>query len=310
MKKPMRMEPVYRDYLWGGEKLREWGKTSPLSPLAESWEVSCRADGASRDRETGRTLLELLREDPSLQGVPGEFPLLLKLIDAAKNLSVQVHPSDALARSKGQPFGKTECWVVLEAEPGARLALGVERETSPEELRSAAQSGGLEELLRWIPVQKGDVFFIPAGQIHALGAGILVAEVQENSDTTYRLYDYNRRDKDGGPRPLHLDEALEAAILMPYRTPELPQATDGRQRLCECPYFTVDRIRVHFIADKYEGAFRLLFMTEGSGEIHANGEVYPVMKGETWFFPAGLREARILIQGEALWIAPCQKGIL
>lgn len=232
MNRPVLMNPTTRHYLWGGEKLRGWGKVG-ASPLAESWELSAREDGMSTAPD-GTSLAEIFAAD-----FPGrDFPLLVKLIDAARDLSVQVHPDDAAAQAIGQPYGKSECWLVLEADPGAKLALGVERNTDAKTLRRAAQDGTLAEYLHWITAKAGECYAIPAGQIHALGAGLLVAEVQQNSDTTYRLYDYGRLDADGKPRPLHLEQALAVANLQACPHPAACLPEDGAWGLlCRMPAF-------------------------------------------------------------------------
>jgi len=228
------MTPAMRHYLWGGEKLRRWGRSGE-SPLAESWDLSARQDGMSLACD-GTSLWEIFQRD-----FPGrEFPLLVKLIDAARDLSVQVHPDDRAARAAGQPFGKSECWYVLEAEPGAKLAIGVEHETDPDEMRRAAEDGTLAEHLHWVTPRPGECYAIPSGQIHALGAGVMVAEFQQNSDTTYRLYDYGRLDADGRPRPLHLERALEVADLSPRALPSSVLPEDGTwSALCDMPAFTL-----------------------------------------------------------------------
>ncbi len=234
MNRPIRMIPTVRHYLWGGEKLRSWGKDGE-TPLAESWELSARADGMSFS-DDGRSLAEIFSHD-----FPGrDFPVLVKLIDAAKDLSVQVHPDDRAARAEGFPYGKSECWFVLSAEPGSRLAIGLEKDMDRAELREAALDGSLPRYLHWITPKEGECYAIEAGQIHALGAGIMVAEVQQNSDTTYRLYDYGRLDRDGNPRPLHLDKALQVADLTAWtHLPTVLRKNGTWTLLCDMPSFSL-----------------------------------------------------------------------
>jgi len=293
--KPIVMQPVYRHYLWGGEKLRAWGKDADASPLAESWEVSCRADGMSRDRASARTLEEIWQESHK-----EEFPLLIKWIDAARDLSVQVHPDDAAAQAMGQPFGKTECWYVLEAEPGARLALGLEQDTDAQTLRRAAQDGTLAEYLHWVEPEVGACYFIPAGMIHALGAGIMVAEVQQNSDTTYRLYDYGRLDADGSPRPLHLEQALEVADLAKSRVQASRAQGEGWSILCETRDFCLEKGNTPRLLGDEEDFSILMALDEV--KVGYEGGSLSLSRGETAFVPAGVRAVAVEPQGDVLYI--------
>lgn len=213
---PLRLKPCLRSYLWGGTRLRgEYHKTGE-GVIAESWELSVRADGQTyidSGEHCGESLADVLRVDPV--GMAGTrcgiapFPLLIKLIDAQKDLSVQVHPSDASAcREKGEQ-GKTEMWYVVDCKPESTLFLGFSRAVTPDELRRRAKDGTICEVLNRVAVHPGDVFFVRPGTVHAIGAGILVAEIQQNSDTTFRVYDYNRLGADEKPRQLHLERAAE-----------------------------------------------------------------------------------------------------
>lgn len=199
------MRPRLRITSGGGERLkRDWGKQTDLSPLAESWELSCHEAGPSvvaSGEWAGRTLAQVLAAHPQFVGTKaekaGEFPLLIKLIDAAGPLSVQVHPDDDYAERVEHALGKTEMWYVLDAGEGAGIYYGFKRETTLKEMKAAIESNTLTELLNWVPVKKGECFFIPAGTVHAIGAGLLIAEVQQSSNLTYRVYDYGRLGADG-----------------------------------------------------------------------------------------------------------------
>ena len=219
---PLRLKPCLRSYLWGGTRLRgEYHKTGE-GVIAESWELSVRADGQTyidSGEHCGESLADVLRADPV--GMAGArcgiapFPLLIKLIDAQKDLSVQVHPSDASAcREKGEQ-GKTEMWYVVDCKPKSTLFLGFSRAVTPDELRRRAKDGTICEVLNRVAVHPGDVFFVCPGTVHAIGAGILVAEIQQNSDTTFRVYDYNRLGADEKPRQLHLERAAEVMNYAP-----------------------------------------------------------------------------------------------
>ncbi len=205
--KPLKLTAVYKDYIWGGEKLRTvYGKKTDISPIAESWELSCHKDGYSvicGGEYDGKTLDEYIKENPYVLGTSvkgNELPILIKLIDAADNLSVQVHPNDEQAMAWEGQNGKTEMWYVVHAEEDARITYGVCKDTTKKELADAIKEKRVEELLNSVPSKKGDVFFVEAGTIHAIGKGNLIAEIQQNSNVTYRLYDYGRVGKDGKER--------------------------------------------------------------------------------------------------------------
>ncbi len=217
---PLTFDPVFRDYIWGGRNLETlFGRRLPPGIVAESWEISGHPSSPTRVNAgplAGLTLPQVQeRLGERLVGVRsgwatsrGRFPLLVKLLDANRPLSVQVHPPDDYALEHEGDLGKTEMWYVLHARPGAELIYGLAHETTPTEFRAALEAGELESLLHRLPVRVGDVIFIPTGMLHALLEGIVVAEIQQNSDTTYRVYDWGRVGADGKPRPLHVDKAL------------------------------------------------------------------------------------------------------
>lgn len=208
------LKPACKDYLWGGEKLRDnYGIDSPLHPLAEAWMLSCHPDGPNMvvsGPHAGKTFPAYI--EAVGRGCLGadceafsDFPILIKLIDAKGDLSIQVHPSDDYALAHEHQLGKTEAWYVMDCDEGATLYYGFRHQIGKEELARRAQDGTLTDVLNAVPVEKGDLFFIPSGTIHAIRKGILVAEIQENSNVTYRVYDYGRTGADGKPRQLHLD---------------------------------------------------------------------------------------------------------
>ena len=299
---PLRLKPCLRSYLWGGTRLRgEYHKTGE-GVIAESWELSVRADGPTlidSGAHCGESLADVLRADPV--GMAGTrcgiapFPLLIKLIDAQKDLSVQVHPSDASAcREKGEQ-GKTEMWYVVDCEPESTLFLGFSRAVTPDELRQRAQDGTICEVLNRVSVHPGDVFFVRPGTVHAIGAGILAAEIQQNSDTTFRVYDYDRLGADGKPRQLHLDRAIEVMNCAPAQGAAdtlLPCPPDGVQEVLTCEYFRVRRAevkrRVGLSTDG--GSFTHLMCVRGGGDILCGGRNYPFRQGDSYFLPAALGE--------------------
>ena len=313
---PFLLSPSGKDYIWGGERLKtDYGKALDLSPLAESWECSVHPDGPSRVASGAfscRTLEEVLAENPAWLGTSfsaaGGLHILVKLIDAKRDLSVQVHPDDDFAfREEGGQQGKTEMWYVLDAEPDACLVFGVERLTKLEDFRASVEGGTVESLLRRIPVHRGDVFYIPSGTIHAIGGGILLVEVQQNSNLTYRLYDYGRLGKDGRPRELHVDKALAVADLSGTRPTRQPlrvlrfRPGFAEEELCVCPYFQVWRCRLDspdMALPSMPESYRVLLCVEGEGVLReraagagagagdaAGGELR-FRKGDTVFIPA------------------------
>lgn len=305
---PLKLQPAFKDYLWGGERLKtEYGKRTALSPLAESWELSCHRDGPSVIAEgphAGKTLAEYVAENPACLGTKhkgGVFPVLIKLIDAAKPLSVQVHPSDAYAqRVEGEP-GKTEMWYVLDAAPGAALYYGFSKEITRGEAAERIANGTLTDVLNAVPVQAGDVFFIEAGTVHAIGAGILIAEIQQNSNTTYRVFDYGRVGADGKPRALHVEKALEVSRLCPPTRPAGPIGKPEQKGgltdtlLAACEYFTTRLLAVTGSAPLCADAesFHSLLCLGGEGAVMWDGKAIPFQKGDSLFLPAGLGDYRI-----------------
>ena len=299
---PLRLKPCLRSYLWGGTRLREEYHKTGAGVIAESWELSVRSDGPTyidSGAHCGESLADVLRADPV--GMAGTrcgvapFPLLIKLIDAQKDLSVQVHPSDASAcREKGEQ-GKTEMWYVVDCEPESTLFLGFSRVVTPDELRQRAQDGTICEVLNRVSVCPGDVFFVRPGTVHAIGAGILVAEIQQNSDTTFRVYDYNRLGADGKPRQLHLERAIEVMNCAPAQGAAdtlLPCPPDGVQEVLTCEYFRVRRAEVKRRIDLSTegGSFTHLMCVRGGGDILCGGRNYPFRQGDSYFLPAALGE--------------------
>ena len=260
---PFLLQPAGKDYLWGGNRLHTlFGKQLPLHPLAETWECSTHPDGCSivaSGVDKGKSLAEVLQQHPEFLGAKtsatGDLPVLVKLIDAAKDLSVQVHPDDAYAQQyEHEPNGKTEMWYILEAEPGASLIYGFSKPMQPEQLDTCLKENTILSYLQKIPVKKGDVFLIPAGTVHAIGAGIVLAEIQQSSNLTYRLYDYNRTDATGKKRPLHIKKAkavIQFSANQPPQTKQPMQQKDGYrvQCLCKCPYFCTTLLTIQTACD-------------------------------------------------------------
>lgn len=302
---PMKLSPMYKDMIWGGSGLREYlHKPIPSEHTGESWEVSAHPSGQSRIAGgpcQGMTLGEAVsRLGADLVGTEvwkrygNKFPLLIKFIDAHDKLSVQVHPNDEQARrlEGAGESGKTEMWYVLHAQPGAKLVYGFKREIAEDELEDSIASGTIESLLNWVDVKAGDTFFIPAGTLHAIGAGILIAEIQQSSDTTYRVYDYNRLGLDGKPRQLHVEKALQVV----NRASSLgEERSDIDAGVC-CPFFETKRVR--FRGEEAMAVprerFEILICLEGSGT--ANDVEFGI--GDVILLPAAM--GTCLTKGEGM----------
>ncbi|WP_444641682.1 type I phosphomannose isomerase catalytic subunit [Caproiciproducens sp. R1] len=303
---PLKLIAPCKDYLWGGTKLRtEYRQQSAAQKLAESWMLSCHPDGLSVISGgifDGMTLKDLIAQEG--RGVLGtncdrfeQFPVLVKLIDAQDRLSIQVHPNNEYALEHEGEYGKTEMWYILENEPGAYLYYGFQKEISKEEFAERIRNQTLTEVLNKVEVHPGDVFFIDAGTLHAIGAGIVLAEIQQNSNTTYRIYDYGRVGADGKLRALHVDKALDVTQLkQPVRSakPQGEPVKEGdcvRTLLASCPYFTVSRIvlsgETAMTADA--SSFQSLLCVSGEGTLCRGKEApVPLQKGDSLFIPAGM----------------------
>jgi len=305
---PLKMQPAFKDYLWGGERLKkEFGKISDLPILAESWELACHVDGRSLT-EDGRTLDDLAVMDK--EGCWGrecrgeKFPILVKLIDAKRDLSIQVHPSDWTAIGPLGEQGKAEMWYIVDAEPQSYIYYGFAQHISEGEFLRKAGDGTICEVLNKVPVNKGDVFYILPGTIHAIGAGLVVAEIQQNSNTTFRVYDYQRRDAQGKLRPLHLKRAssvIDYAPVVPEECRANSRVSFPAFEMVEmfvCEYFRAYRIDMHSFVDLgTDGlSFQHLLCVEGAGWIKHNGVNYSLAKGDSYFIPAAL--GKYIIAGE------------
>ncbi len=302
MLKPIKLVSEFKEIIWGGNRLKkEYNKKSDLNNIAESWELTVREDGMNTilgGEFDGYTMEQYINEngfsvvtDKNLD----RFPLLIKFIDAEDNLSVQVHPDDEYGLKYANSLGKTEMWYIIDAKPGSQLVYGLKEGVTNEMFAQAIKDGKVEEMLNYVPVKKGDVFFIPSGLVHAIGAGILLAEIQQNSNITYRVYDYNRIGKDGKPRDLHINDALNVIVNRNEEEINQIRYSNGNadeSTLANCEYFKVDRFKitdsVKFNADKT--SFNSVLCLDGNGKITYNGESFVINKGDSYFIPAGLGE--------------------
>lgn len=272
--------PATKSLIWGGTTLKTWGKPSKEANIAEAWELSFREDGPTLLPD-GRALKDVATKEDlgaKVQHFP-YFPVLIKLIDSESNLSIQVHPSDDYALKNENSFGKTEMWHIIAAKPGAGLYLGFKHETNEEEVRARIKDNTLTDLLQFIPVKPGENYFIPSGTVHAIGAGVTLAEIQQNSNLTYRLYDYGRLGKDGKPRELHVDKAMKVVSFKPYEPIRFPSPVMG-----ECSYFRsiLGKVEKGVIGAPKDSFASITFLS-GEGKFH--GETFK--QGDTFFIPAG-----------------------
>ncbi|MEI6556601.1 MAG: type I phosphomannose isomerase catalytic subunit [Paludibacter sp.] len=307
---PLKFSPILKDKIWGGTKLEKlFGKPASSDKLGESWELS----GYEGDESVvingllaGNNLVELIEiymgdlvGDKIYDAFGLSFPLLFKLIDANENLSIQVHPGDVVAAERHNSYGKTEMWYVVDADPGAELIIGFTKDCTPDEYVEALDAGEVEGLLQKVPVKKGDVLFIPAGLVHAIGKGVVVAEIQQSSDITYRIYDYKRVDDKGNERELHTEQALDVIDFSAAKEPKTPYLAVLNEitPLIDCDYFTTNLIKFDEAVTRNYGeldSFVSYMCLEGNMIIEYNNEKTIVNKGDTVLIPAIINELALI----------------
>ena len=312
----IKFEPLLKQTLWGGSKIIPFKHLdAQLDIVGESWEIS-----GVKDNETivsngpfkGMSLNQLVREQKELlvgkenyQRFGDEFPLLIKFIDACQDLSIQVHPTDETAHRQGKSRGKTEMWYVLESAPGAQLYNGLKQQITPEQYKEMVENDTITDALARYEVSEGDVFFIPAGRIHAIGAGCFVAEIQQTSDVTYRIYDFKRKDKNGNYRELHTQlasESIDYTVQENYRVDYQCLKNEGVQ-VATCPYFTtaVYDLTEPMILDYSDlDSFVILIGVKGAGRLICEGEEMPFQMGDTVLLPATTKEVKV--EGEVKFL--------
>lgn len=315
---PLIFEPILKDRIWGGTKLKtDLGKTDlPTETTGESWELSAVEGDVSVVNNgvyKGKPLTDILAQYP--EEVLGtkvhkqfgtQFPLLFKFLDANKTLSIQVHPNDELAKKRHNSFGKTEMWYVMQADEGSRIIVGFKEKSSQEQYLEHLQNKNLIEILNEVEVKKGDVFFLKTGTIHAIGAGIVLAEIQQTSDITYRIYDWDRVDAQGKTRELHVDEALDA---MNYNITDAQKhyatLTNKSNAIVNCPYFTTNYLPLNGSVgvSKDGNSFTVYICTEGEFSVEIEGQQYTFKKGDTILIPAVLKV--FILSGEATLLEIC-----
>lgn len=301
MREPIFFNPIFQERIWGGEQLTSFGYDIPSSKTGECWAFAAHENGQSivkNGEYEGKTLGYLWSSNRELfGGIEGDrFPLLTKILDANDDLSVQVHPNDeyAYAHENGE-LGKTECWYIIDCKPGAEIILGHNAQ-SKDDFVQMIEEGKWEELLRKVPVKPGDFFFVPSGTIHAIGKGIVILETQQNSDTTYRVYDYDRMDSNGNKRELHISKSIEVSTI-PHRTAKVETEVSRTEDLTVTTfvrdrYFTVQKWHLSGTAKQQQNKpFQLVSVMEGAGTITvSNGNQFIFTKGDHFLLPSNLGE--------------------
>ncbi|EOS7780371.1 mannose-6-phosphate isomerase, class I [Enterococcus hirae] len=311
MQEPMFLKPVFQEKIWGGSRLRSvFGFDIPNDKIGEDWAISVHPHGVSvveNGEYQGQKLDELWQNHKELFGNPTEpvFPLLIKILDAEDELSVQVHPDDAYGMKHEGELGKTECWYIIDAEPGAEIIYGHHAKTR-EELAEMIQEGRWDDLLKKVPVKKGDFFYVPSGTIHAIGKGIMILETQQSSDTTYRVYDYDRKDANGNTRELHIQQSIDVTTV-PAITPQIQmkEVRKGNSSIVtylETEFFNVYEWDIKGITSfKKQAPYTLATVIDGAGELVVNEKIYPLTKGASFILPNDVTEWTV--QGELSIIA-------
>jgi len=311
---PLKFKPILKDKIWGGTKLKSlFDKKTQSDKLGESWELSGHENDESEVTNgllAGNNLMELIEiymgelvGDKIFDKFGLAFPLLFKLIDANENLSIQVHPGDEIAAERHNSFGKTEMWYVIDADPGAELIIGFVNDSTKNEYLAALENEKVEDLLQKLSVTKGDVFIIPAGQVHAICKGVVLAEIQQSSDITYRIYDYNRIDDQGNERELHTELALDVINFSASKNSKIDYHIQLNEivKLVECEYFTTNIIKLNEPVTRNYGSldsFVVYMCMEGNVEIEFNHEKTRLNKGETVLIPAIINELGLIPENE------------
>ena len=306
---PLKLKYYAKTALWGGSTLKEqWNKPCDFDKLAETWELTVRPEAANiieNGTSAGLSLADYIAAHPNAvtDGDMGLFfPLLIKFIDARDDLSVQVHPDDTYAREVEGDLGKTEMWYIVAANEGAEIIYGLRDGVTAEDFRQAFEQGRIFDAIRTVKVKAGESYFIPSGLLHAIGRGCLIGEIQQNSDLTYRVYDYDRIGADGKPRELHTQKAL--SVIRPFNEEEIAAIRYSRKPalgpgecLAACPYFEVHRLTLTdspTVLMVTEKSFHHLLCVGGEGDIVHNGTHYPIRRGDSYFLPAGMGEYSLL----------------
>lgn len=305
---PLKFTPILKDKIWGGQKLKTiLNKNSDLPNVGESWEISdvegdtSIVNNGSLKGKSLKDLLDVYKEEligkHNYKTFKNKFPLLIKFIDAKEDLSIQLHPNDELAAKRHNSFGKTEMWYVFQADPGSNLIVGFNQEMTPEKYLKHLNDKTLTQILNFDEVKEGDTYFVEVGRVHAIGAGVMVAEIQQTSDITYRVYDWDRVDSEGNERELHNDLAIDAFDFdMPDNFRVTYDKTPNQSNeMVSCPYFTTNYLKINQTLQKENNhdSFIIYMCVDGDAEITANGSSEHIKKGETMLLPAAIKQFEI-----------------
>ena len=300
MYEPIFMKPVFKDYIWGGTNLKEkLNKHTPYEKTAESWEISANANGKnviSNGEYEGKTLDDLFENKEIRKRIFGaktenldRFPLLVKFIDAESNLSVQVHPDNDYAKKEEHDIGKTEMWYIMDCRPNSKIVCGVKQDITKEDIKKYIQGNKIEEILNYITVKKGDAIYIPSGTLHAIMKGILICEIQQNSDLTYRVYDWNRSGKDGKPRELHISKAID--VINVTTNPKANSTnTEGEKNIVNGDFFKTNKVVVDekYTDETNKESFYIINVIEGSRSLIVSNKEYDIKIGDSFILPASI----------------------
>lgn len=319
---PLVLKPSYMHYVWGGRRISALFNRQVENLLnAESWEASDREEGMTfieNGRLKGKSLRDVLLHYPDFMTLSPliRFPLLIKLIDADKPLSIQVHPNDQNAFHFGGE-AKSEMWHILQADPESRIYLGLKKRLSDDEIKMAIEEEALEQYMNEIPVEKGQTFYIPGGLLHSIGKGCLIYEVQQNSNTTYRLYDWGRKDEEGKSRPLHIEKALQVMLkdqqIVAHKLPKVLSSKEGvsHVHLLKCPYFEFNKYEItQPISLEAENRFRVHFIAEGDIVLESENNRLILKKGQTYIIPPKFSELKVIPSSDQVTLLetlPCPR---
>ena len=302
---PMFLEPVYKNYIWGGTRIKNnLQKNTPYEKTAESWEISANKNGQTiikNGEYKGKTIQDLFNSNlkNTIFGTKcnemAVFPLLIKFIDAENNLSVQVHPDDEYAKKFENDIGKTEMWYIMDCKDNCELILGLNEEVNNENKKELLSQKNIEKYLKKVKIHKGDIIYIPSGTVHAILSGAFICEIQQNSDITYRLYDWNRVGTDGKPRELHLQKALDVIKIKTDASINTTPNIEGKHRILEFSNFKVDKIKINneFIDTINSESFSTMNVVNGKGTLIYKEEIFELKVGDSFILPANLGEYKI-----------------
>lgn len=302
MQEPIFFEPIYKDYIWGGNRLKkDMQKSTPFEKTAESWEISSNKNGETiiRNGEYQGKTIDAIWENKEIRkklfGTKTEnlekFPLLVKFIDAETNLSVQVHPDDIYAKERENSFGKTEMWYIIDCKPEAQIIYGLKKGISKKELPNILTSKKIVEYLNFVNVEPGDCIYIPSGTIHAILGDTLICEIQQNSDLTYRVYDWERVGKDGKPRELHTQKAIDVTqVEQELKIEKTKAMKTGKKEIINSPYFKIDKLKIenNVIEESNPETFFILNVVKGNGGIKVQEREYSLKLGDSFIIPSNL----------------------